>query len=108
MSHQLYRITSEEQLNEIMNKNEVSVLYFTTPTCNVCKSIFPRLEELMKEYKNVPLLKIDAASLVETTAQHLVFTVPTILVYNSGKEVLRESRFIDFSKIDRMLDLLKN
>lgn len=108
MSNQLNIITSEQQINEMMNQHDVAVLYFTTPTCNVCKAIFPRLEELMKEYENVPLLKIDAASLTETSAQHLVFTVPTILIFNNGKEVLRESRFIDFSKIDRLLGLLQN
>jgi hypothetical protein len=37
--------------------------------------------------------------------QQLVFTVPTILVFSYEKEILRESRFIDFSKLSRLFDL---
>ncbi len=100
-------IENENQVTELENSHPTYVLYFTTPTCNVCKSIFPQLESLMENYA-FPLLKVDASHLENLAGQHLVFTVPTILVMHEGKEVLRESRFIDFSKIERMLNLLKD
>jgi hypothetical protein len=33
-----------------------------------------------------------------------VFTVPTVIVFADGKEILRESRFIDFKRIERLFD----
>ena len=42
----------------------------------------------------------------EVAAQRLVFTVPTILVLAEGKEMLRESRFIGYDRIDRLLGLM--
>ncbi len=101
-------LSSQEQFDTLLtNQSEALVLYFTTTSCNVCKSIFPKLEALMQNYTN-PTLKIDAEAFPDIAGQHLIFTVPTILVFYEGKEVLRESRFIDFTKIERILDLLKN
>ena len=101
-------LSSQEQFDTLFaNQNEAIVLYFTTTTCNVCKSIFPKLEALMQDYTNTTI-KIDAEQFPDIAGQHLIFTVPTILVFFEGKEVLRESRFIDLAKIERILDLLKN
>ena len=100
-------IENEAQINELSTLNPINILYFTTPTCNVCKSVLPQLESLMENY-TFPIMKIDATRLENFAGQHLVFSVPTILIMHEGKEVLRESRFIDFSKIDRILKLLDN
>lgn len=98
-------IENEAQVLELSALNPIHILYFTTPTCNVCKSIFPQLESLIEDYP-FPILKIDASNLENFAGQHIVFSVPTILIIHEGKEVLRESRFIDFSKIERILNLL--
>lgn len=100
-----YPTSLTEILKAIQPEQAPVVLYFTTPTCNVCKSIFPRLEELMQAYPQ-KLYKIDAEQFPELAGQSRVFTVPTILVFAEGKEVLRESRFIDFQRIQRLLDLI--
>jgi len=59
----------------------------------------------MKEYEKIPSYQVylDDVSLFQ--GQHLVFTVPTILVFSQGREILRESRFIDFEKIKRLFDI---
>lgn len=105
MKSTIYPISQSDVLKAIQPEQEPVVLYFTTTTCNVCKSIFPRLEALMQAYPQ-KLYKIDAEQFPELAGQNRVFTVPTILVMADGKEVLRESRFIDFQKIQRLLDLM--
>jgi thioredoxin-like negative regulator of GroEL len=105
MNSPIYPQSLQEVVKAIQPEQEPVVLYFTTPTCNVCKSIFPRLEALMQGYPQ-KLYKIDAEQFPELAGQNRVFTVPTILVFAEGKEVLRESRYIDFMKIQRLLDLM--
>ena len=105
MNPTLYPQSADEVIQAIQPDQEPVVLYFTTTTCNVCKSVFPRLEALMQAYPQ-KLYKIDAEQFAELAGQNRVFTVPTILIYADGKEVLRESRFIDFAKIQRLLDLI--
>lgn len=105
MNSTIYPISQTEVLKAIQPEQESVVLYFTTPSCGVCHAIFPRLEALLSAYPQ-KLYKIDAQQFPELAGQHRVFTVPTILVFSDGKEVLRESRFIDFQKIQRVLDLM--
>lgn len=54
----------------------------------------------------VPVVDINIDTHPEVAAQRLVFTVPTILVLAEGKEMLRESRFIGYDRIDRLLGLM--
>lgn len=81
------------------------ILYFLTPECSVCLSVYPQLMSLLEE-DDIEVIKIDASEFPEVAGQHLVFTAPTILVFFEGNEVLRESRFIDFRRIRRLLDLM--
>ena len=67
--------------------------------------MFPQLENVVKEY-DIKIVKVDVDSQRQLAGQLLAFVVPTILIVNEEKEILRESRFIDFGRIDRSLELL--
>lgn len=85
---------------ENMIKSEVGVLlYFSTPTCSVCRVIKPKLKELFEE--NFPLIKmvsVDSSEYPEISASYQVFSAPTILLYLDGKEFLREGRNISIGR----------
>jgi thioredoxin-like negative regulator of GroEL len=98
-------IESKEQLQQIQGDQDLVILYFSTEKCSVCHAVFPKLLDLVAAYP-VSVIKIQADTLTEIAGQYLVFTVPTILVVQEGKELLRESRFIDYNNIDRILSLL--
>lgn len=98
----LREIESKIMLNQLLEENSLFVLYFSSPECGVCHAILPRLIALLGEH-SVQMATIDINRLREISGQYLVFTVPTILLIQNGKEILRESRFIDFHNIDRIL-----
>ncbi|NCA99552.1 MAG: thioredoxin [Clostridia bacterium] len=81
------------------------LIHFSSPTCSVCHSTLPQLQQLAAAYA-VPVVDVSIDTHPEVAAQRLVFTVPTILVLAEGKEMLRESRFIGFDRIDRLLGLM--
>lgn len=85
-----------------MSMDTPIVLYFGTLSCNVCHSVLPKLLEIIKDYP-VSLFKIQADENQELAGQLTVFTVPTILIFYKGNEILRESRFIDFKNIEKLL-----
>lgn len=97
-------LNSDEELDEF-SKQETHILYFSSENCNVCHSVFPKLVDLTAEY-DVRIGRIDVNKNVKMAGQHLIFSIPTILIFNEGREVARESRFVDFEKIDRMLKLI--
>lgn len=100
-------IDSIERLEEIMDTEVLSILFFDTKTWGVGKAIFPKLISLAKKYdKQVLTIDIDEQLLIK--GQMLVFSAPTILIIQKNKEILRESKFIDLKNIERVLNLAIN
>lgn len=80
------------------------LLIFSTESCSVCHAVKPRLIDLCKRYQLTYRL-IDTEKQLDFAAQHLVFTVPTVLLIKDGKEFARESRFIDFEKLEKNIKM---
>ncbi|MPN58404.1 hypothetical protein SDC9_206109 [bioreactor metagenome] len=98
-------IENKEQYEQLIMEKDPVILYFSSLNCNVCQAVFPKLMTLVNDY-SIPVAKINVDEQLEIAGQSLVFTVPTILIMYEGKEVLRESRFIDFSNIARTLEFV--
>lgn len=64
--------------------------------------MLPKVLDIAKKYQ-CRIVSVDVEDLKSVSGQYLVFTVPTILVIHEGKEILRESRFIDFQNLERRL-----
>ena len=105
MKNDVIILENESQYHRMMEEHETFLMYFTTPDCGVCKVLYPKLLNEIEDF-SYPLLKIDASTFTELSGQYLVFAVPTVLIIHQQKEVLRESRYIDFNKINRLLNLL--
>jgi thiol-disulfide isomerase/thioredoxin len=97
-------IETKQQFDDLSTLTSPYILYFTTPTCNVCKSISPKLLKMVEEYP-IDVYKIDISILEEIPAQLLIFSIPTILVMIDQKEVLREVRFIQFENLERICSI---
>jgi hypothetical protein len=96
----------DEFLNII--KSDIVVVIAKTKTCVVCKPLSEKLRIFMEDYPSIPAYQVYLEDVEMFQGQQLVFTVPTILVFSESKEILRESRFIDFEKIRRLFDLYLN
>jgi len=97
-------IQSYEEFVELSNR-DLMILIAKTKTCAVCTPLTEKLITFMKEYETIPSYQVFLEDVSIFSGQHLVFTVPTILVFSEGREILRESRFIDFNKIKRLFDI---
>ncbi|MFA6234426.1 MAG: thioredoxin family protein [Bacteroidota bacterium] len=80
--------------------------YFSTPQCNVCKVLRPKVEELLKEYPSVEFLYVDSISHPAVSGQHLVFAAPTIILFMDGCEMQRYGRNLAMDALERALDLM--
>ena len=78
------------------------ILQFSSPSCSVCHAVLPRIKEIGSNY-GWPVVDINVDEHPSIAAQRLIFSVPTVLVLDHGKELLRESRFIAFDQIERIL-----
>ncbi|OGU60905.1 MAG: thiol reductase thioredoxin [Ignavibacteria bacterium GWF2_33_9] len=99
-----------ENIHQAINDNNFALFYFSTEKCNVCKTLKPKVIEMLEEFPQVKSFYVDLEKLTEASGYFTVFSIPTILVFIEGKETLRESRNISLrefqEKIARYYNLL--
>ncbi|OGU65825.1 MAG: hypothetical protein A2499_11815 [Stygiobacter sp. RIFOXYC12_FULL_38_8] len=98
-----------ESFGSFIQTNKAAVVYFSTPDCNVCKVLKPKVMELLTEdYPNFVFGYVNCDANKITAAQNSVFTVPTIIVFVEGKEVLRKSRNIGLAELDNEMSRISS
>lgn len=73
-------IFTVEGYSDFIQKHPGTVLYFSTPECNVCKILKPKLLEILdEEFPELKFGYVDYNNARELAAQNQIFAVPTIL-----------------------------
>jgi thiol-disulfide isomerase/thioredoxin len=69
----------------------IEVLFFSGNNCSVCKALLPKVEEALEEQKfqglNLRVIKVEKEPVI--AAQHLVFTLPVVIIKKDHVEVKR-------------------
>ncbi len=92
-------LNTYEEFTTFIKNNEGALVYFSTPQCNVCKILKPKIIEFIKdEFPKINLGYVNTIEVKEAAAQNNIFSVPTILVFLDGKEFLRKSRNISIAE----------
>lgn len=82
-----------EELQEFIKEEIGVLLYFSTPTCNVCHALKPKIsKEFDENFPKIKQIFIDSTQAPEIPAHFNIFSVPTILIFLDGREFARESR----------------
>jgi len=89
-----------DQLQSLLAENELSLLYFSTPSCNVCKVLKPQVEDLIRDVPPWHFEYINTEESPEIAGQHLVFAAPTLLLMAGGKEIGRYSRHFSMQELE--------
>jgi thiol-disulfide isomerase/thioredoxin len=104
-------IKSKSEIIELIENNDMILIYFSNINCNVCTAVKPKLIELLKKFPNIKAIEVEVMHSIDIPAQFNIFSVPAILLFIDGKEVIREIRYISLlsleDKITRYYDLVK-
>lgn len=96
-------MTETEILKKIAGSN-LLLTYFSQPACTVCKTLRPKIEALVAGFPGIDFQYIDTQTCPVLRGQHLIFAVPTILLFLKGKEVKRWSRYLSVQEIELELE----
>ena len=89
----MIEITSKEQLEKEISENDAILLYFSGENCSVCKVLKPKIEDEVKNnFPKMRVLEVKTDLSLELTAQFMVFSIPTIIIYFDSKEFKRYGR----------------
>lgn len=97
--------TSFEDFLEITKSNRAVCFYLSTPECNVCKVLKPKVIEMLEvDFPKISFCYVDLSEAKEISGQLSIFSVPTILVYFEGKETIRASRNVHIEELREQID----
>ena len=84
------------------NKNTV-LLDFWASWCGPCKMLAPIVEEIAEEYSDVTLGKINVDEQMELAIQFGIVSIPTLIVYQDGKEVPKSIGYCSKADVLKLL-----
>lgn len=99
-------IEKYEDVQDIINKELVMVIA-KTHTCSSCITIPHILDNNMQHFDKIDKYNIFVDDNDKFRGEYLIFSVPTILIFSEGKELLRQSRYFDYAKIDRLIEMFQ-
>jgi len=99
------KLELEKDYTDFLAENEIAGVYYSSHKCGVCNTMKPQVEAVFNA-NNVKLAEIVVNENRELAAQQLILTSPTVVFYENGRELFRESGFVDLNKLNRNLNLI--
>ncbi|WP_407389958.1 thioredoxin family protein [Carnobacterium jeotgali] len=93
--------TSIDQVLRYIKENKLTFVYISKENCGICHVIQPQVQEMLTEFPAVKPIQVSADDIPEVASQFTVFTVPALLLFVEGKEVIREARFVVMEELHR-------
>ena len=85
-------VNNKETIYNLLKKDNITLLYFSSPSCAVCDVVRNKLELTLKDFPKISAYEIPPYNNEEILADFNIFTFPAILLYIDGKEYIREAR----------------
>lgn len=90
-------------VKEIEQKEKVLVDFFAT-WCGPCRMLGPVLEQISSKI-NYDIVKMDINQNEEYARQNGVMVVPTLILFENGKEVSRKTGLLSLSELEEWLEI---
>jgi thiol-disulfide isomerase/thioredoxin len=101
-----------EEIKNTIHSEKMVLLYISRPNCSVCHALLPQVEEVLKKYPSITAIHADAEEIPEIAGEYSIFTVPVLIVFIEGKEMMRKARFVPIDELDsglyRMISALED
>lgn len=101
----MFEVKSIEDFDNILKKEAISIGYFTTTGCNVCKALLPKFEE--KFDLDYSIFKTNLTNLQELAGRLTIFSVPTVIIFIEGKESHRFTRSFSLEEVSEKVERFK-
>ena len=89
---------TNEQFKELIK--EKTLVDFYANWCGPCKMLAPELE---KVESSVKVVKVDVDEFENLAKEYGVMSIPTLILFNEGKEIKRNIGFIDKERIEKFV-----
>jgi len=92
-----------EEINSFIKSGEMRLLYLTEQGCSVCRLLQPQVVTLLEKYSHVKSAYIDVGKIKGSAKKFGLMTIPVVVIYFEGQEVLREVRTVSLSNLENKI-----
>jgi len=89
MRTQVPAVTDSDFTERVLESERPAVVDFWAAWCPPCRAMHPVIDELARERPEFAFFSLDADDNHETVIAHGVLSMPTFLVFQDGREILR-------------------
>ncbi len=82
-------VTNDSFAKEVLQTEGKVLVDFWASWCGPCRMLGPVIDQLGEELKEIKVCKIDIDANQNLAAQYQVETIPTLIVFEGGKEMKR-------------------
>lgn len=90
---------TNENFKELIQ--EKVLVDFYANWCGPCKMIAPELE---RAEGSIKVVKVDVDEFEDLAKEYGVMSIPTLILFNEGKEIKRNIGFMNKEKIEKFID----
>lgn len=101
-------ILNFDDFEEEVKSDGFHLFYLSRPTCGVCKALLPKVEEMATHFPKIDLAYVNLDKVPQAAGQYSIFTIPGILLFVDGREMIREARHISLDGLEVKIDRLYN
>lgn len=91
-------LKNSQEFTEIINRQNV-LIDFYADWCGPCQMLAPLLEEI----DTIDILKVNVDEFKDIAASLGIMSIPTLILFRSGKEIKREIGFKNLDEIKKMI-----
>lgn len=94
-----------EKFNDINNGNQLTLVDFFATWCAPCKAMHPVLEQLKEDVgEEIRIIKIDVDKNQALSNAYGIQSIPTLMLFKSGKMLWRQSGAMRLPDLKRVVD----
>lgn len=100
-------VTTLAMLNRRVAETEQLLVYISHPGCSVCHALKPQVEDMLTHFPDIEAITVDSDEVPDIAGAYSIFTVPVVLFFMDGKEMLRRARFVPIGELTHQLERLQ-
>lgn len=97
-------LTEFETVKKNMESRGFRFFFLSRPECGVCGVVKEKMKKVLQEYPEIESYYVDLNKVPEAAGQLSIFTIPAVLFFSDGHELIREARYLSAEDIAARMD----